>query len=290
MLPPTSTSSASLDSTADLLTAAAEAELARALVTDDEMRAALAAETLWRSTGRLSSVHQVISDQLAAAGDGWAEGFTSLAVAQRLTIAAQRLVERLRPLPPQQARGTIVLAAPPEDSHTLALHSLAHVLEDESHHRVVIGGNLPWDDLAELAAEEDHLVALCISLHVEVGAATVRRGISLVRKACGAVPVLVGGPRLRADPTLARRVGADAGTDDPVEGLAHLAAWTSRLTSREREVLECISTGMTNAEVGDALGLGAATVKSHLDRIFVKTGTTQRAAAVATALRSGWFR
>lgn len=272
----------------DLLTTAAEAELARALMTDDEHRAALAADTLWRSTGSLPAVHRVISEQLTAAGAGWAAGFTSLAVAQRLTVASTRLIERMRPLPPTGSRGTVVLACPPEDSHTLALHAVAHLVEDQGH-RAVVGGSLPWEDLAELAAEEDQLEALCLSLHTEVGVATVRRGIAVVRKACGPVPVLIGGPRVAADPSLVRRLGADAGSHDAEEALQHLSVWTSRLTDREREVLECISTGMTNAEVAVALGLGQATIKSHLDRIFLKTGTTQRAAAVATALRHGWF-
>ncbi len=277
-----------LESSADLLTAAAEAELARALVTDDEERAALAAETLWRSTGSLGAVHRVVSRQLAAAGDGWTHGFTSLAVAQRMTIAAQRLLERLRPLPPRQSRGTVVLASPPDDVHTLALHAVAHLVEDQGH-RAVIGGSLPWEDLAELAAEEEHLLVLGLSLHTEVGVATVRRGIAVVRRVCGPIPVVIGGPQVQANPALVRRIGADLGSTESHDALDQLSAWTSRLTDREREVLECVSKGMTNAEVGDALGLGAATVKSHLDRIFVKTGTTHRAAAVATALRSGWF-
>lgn len=273
---------------ADLLTAAAETELARALVTDDEERAALAAETLWRSTGSLGAVHRVVSRQLAAAGDGWTQGFTSLAVAQRITISAQRLLERLRPLPPKQARGTVVLASPPDDGHTLALHAVAHLVEDQGH-RAVIGGSLPWEDLAELAAEEEHLLVLGLSLHSDVGVATVRRGIAVVRKVCGPILVVLGGPQVQANPALVRRMGADLGSTESHDALDQLSAWTSRLTDREREVLECVSQGMTNAEVGDALGLGAATVKSHLDRIFVKTGTTHRAAAVATALRNGWF-
>lgn len=273
----------------DLLTTAGETELVRALVIDDEQLAALAAETLWRSTGSLAAVYRVVSDQLAAAGDGWAEGFTSLAVAHRLTLAAERLVGRLRPLPPTATRGTVLLACPPDERHTLGLHALAHLVEDQGH-RAVVGENLPWDDLAELAAEEDDLVALGLSLHADVGVATVRRGIAGLRTACGHVPVLVGGPRVQADPTLAKRLGADAGAAGADDGLVHLAAWTSRLTGREREVLERIAAGMTNAEAAEALGLGAATVKSHLDRVFLKTGTTQRAAAVATALRNGWFR
>lgn len=279
---------AGLGANADLLTTAAQAELSRALVTDDEQRAAFAAVTLWQSTGSLLCVHQVVSDQLAAAGEGWAADYTSLAVAQRLTVASQRLIQRLRPVPTHANRGTVVLACPPGDPHTMALEAVAHLVEDLGH-RAVIGGNLPWDDLAELMAEEEHLVAVGLSLHTDVGVTTVRRGVAVVRKTCGPVPVLLGGPRAPTDPAVIRRLGADAGSSDTAEALHYLSSWTNRLTDREREVLVCISTGMTNAEVAVALGLGAATVKSHLDRIFLKTGTTQRAAAVATALRSGWF-
>jgi len=272
----------------DLLSTASAAELARALVTGDEERAALAAETLWRATGSLASVYRVVSEQLAAAGVGWATGFTSLAVAQRLTLAAHRLTARLRPLPPKTTRGTVLLASPPEDRHTLGLFALGHLLEDRGH-RAVVGGNLPWDDLGELAAEEDDLVTLCVSLHSEVGVATVRRGIAQVRKACGPVHVLVGGPRVEADPSLAKRLGADAGAANAEEGLNILTGWTSRLSSREGQVLACVATGMTNAEAAEDLGLSTETVKSHLDHIFTKTGTTHRAAAVATALRNGWL-
>lgn len=60
------------------------------------------------------------------------------------------------------------------------------------------------------------------------------------------------------------------------------------LTQREAQVLQCVADGLTNAEAGATLGIGPATVRSHLDRVFAKTGTTHRAAAVAVALRSGW--
>ena len=275
---------------ADLLASAAEAELARALVTGDESRAILAAETLWRSAGTPEAVYRVVSEQLAAAGEGWVAGFTSLAVAQRLTSAAQRLIARLRPLP-EQARqlGSVLLASPPGDGHTLGLHAFAHLVEDRGY-RAVVADSLPWDDLAELAAEEEDLVAICLSMHTDVGTATVRRGLSTVHQAAGAIPVVVGGPRAEADPTLGRRVGADTTAITATAGLQQLSGFGRHLTEREREVLDCIAQGMTNNEAGDALGLGAATVKSHLDRIFLKTGTTQRAAAVATALRNGWLR
>jgi DNA-binding CsgD family transcriptional regulator len=272
----------------DLLSHAAEAELARALVTGDEGRAVLAAETLWRSTGTPGSIYRVVSTQLASAGEGWAAGFTSLAVAHRLIAACQRLVARLRPLPAPASRGSVLLVTPPGDQHTLGLHAFAHLVEDAGY-RAVLAESLPWDDLAELAAEEDDLLGICLSVHRNLESAPTRRGLAAVRRAAGAAPVLAGGPALVADPALARRIGAEHSAPTAAAGLAHLATLGSLLTEREREVLGCIARGMTNAEAADVLYLGAATVKSHMDHIFLKTGTTQRAAAVAVAMRNGWL-
>lgn len=271
----------------DLLSRAAEAELARALVTGDEHRALLAAETLWRSTGDAGSVYRALSGQLAATGNDWSEGHTSLAVAHRLIDAGQRLVARLRPLPGPGSRGTVLLVTPPGDQHVLGLRAFGHLVEERGY-RAVLGEALPWDDLAELAAEEDHLVAVCLSLHRDLEVAAARRGLATVRRAAGSAALLVGGPLAMTDPTLARRLGAEGGTT-ATAGLHQLDAASSLLTEREREVLGCVARGMTNAEAAEVLYLGAATVKSHMDHIFEKTGTTHRAAAVAVAMRNGWL-
>ena len=272
----------------DLLGRAAEAELARALVTGDEHRALLAAETLWRSSGTADTVYRVIAEQLAAAGDGWREGYSSLAVAHRLTSACARLVARLRPLPGPGTRGAVLLATPPGDQHALGLAAFGHLAE-EAGYRVVLAESLPWDDLAELAAEEDGLLAVCVSVHCDLEPGAARRGLAGVRRAAGAVPLVVGGPAVVADPGLARRLGAESGAATARAGLEQLHALGSLLTDREREVLSCIARGMTNAEAAEVLYLGPSTVKSHMDNIFVKTGTTQRAAAVAVAMRNGWL-
>lgn len=62
------------------------------------------------------------------------------------------------------------------------------------------------------------------------------------------------------------------------------------LSSREVEVLQLVSEGRSNKEIGDALGLSALTVKSHLARIARKVGTGDRAEMVAHAMRSGLVR
>ena len=59
------------------------------------------------------------------------------------------------------------------------------------------------------------------------------------------------------------------------------------LTARELEVLELVARGATNRDVGCALHVSEATVKSHLIHAFTKLGVSDRTAAVTTALERG---
>jgi putative two-component system response regulator len=56
------------------------------------------------------------------------------------------------------------------------------------------------------------------------------------------------------------------------------AAVTSTLTASEREVFNWVRQGKTNPEVAQILGLSKFTVKTHLQRIFSKTGVNSRVA------------
>jgi DNA-binding NarL/FixJ family response regulator len=59
------------------------------------------------------------------------------------------------------------------------------------------------------------------------------------------------------------------------------------LTPREVQVLAEVARGRTNADVGRALYIGEATVKTHLLRIFGKLGVDDRTAAVTVAIERG---
>lgn len=59
------------------------------------------------------------------------------------------------------------------------------------------------------------------------------------------------------------------------------------LSGREIEVLQLVADGRSNKEIGEALGLSALTVKSHLARIARKLGTGDRAEMVVVAMRAG---
>jgi DNA-binding NarL/FixJ family response regulator len=59
------------------------------------------------------------------------------------------------------------------------------------------------------------------------------------------------------------------------------------LSGRETEVLTLVARGETNADIGKALFISEATVKTHLLRAFSKLGVSDRTAAVTRAIELG---
>ncbi|MEV8564053.1 response regulator transcription factor [Streptomyces sp. NPDC051322] len=64
--------------------------------------------------------------------------------------------------------------------------------------------------------------------------------------------------------------------------------WAARLTARESAVLRLMATGLTNAEIAAHLGVGPATVKTHVAAVLAKTATRDRTQAVIAAYESGF--
>ncbi|NUK02465.1 response regulator transcription factor [Streptomyces lunaelactis] len=59
------------------------------------------------------------------------------------------------------------------------------------------------------------------------------------------------------------------------------------LTAREGEVLTLIAEGLTNTDIARRLHISTATVKTHINNLFAKTGIHDRAQAVRYAYREG---
>jgi DNA-binding CsgD family transcriptional regulator len=73
-----------------------------------------------------------------------------------------------------------------------------------------------------------------------------------------------------------------ANSADPPR-LADVMGLLYRLTPAETRVFELIVEGKTPAEISDILGVSVATVKTHLGRVFEKTGCARQADLVAMA-------
>ena len=59
------------------------------------------------------------------------------------------------------------------------------------------------------------------------------------------------------------------------------------LTQREQEILKLIAAGKSLPEIAKDLYLGLTTVKTHVQHLYEKLGVSDRAAAVASAMRRG---
>jgi DNA-binding NarL/FixJ family response regulator len=61
------------------------------------------------------------------------------------------------------------------------------------------------------------------------------------------------------------------------------------LTPREADVVRLVADGLTNDEVGRALGVTSKTIEAHLSRVFERTGIQSRTELATRAIREAWL-
>jgi DNA-binding NarL/FixJ family response regulator len=100
-----------------------------------------------------------------------------------------------------------------------------------------------------------------------------------------AIQIVADGESLLA-PSVTRRL-IDTYVARPHRRTTTVPDGLSELTTREREVLELIATGLTNAEIAQLLHLSPLTAKTHVSRILTKLGARDRVQLVVIAYQSG---
>ena len=100
-----------------------------------------------------------------------------------------------------------------------------------------------------------------------------------------AIRVVAGGESLLAPSVTRRLIDSYVSRPQPSSKTEHEGL--HELTSREREVLGLIATGLTNAEIAQALHLSPLTAKTHVSRILMKLGARDRVQLVVMAYQAG---
>ncbi len=100
-----------------------------------------------------------------------------------------------------------------------------------------------------------------------------------------AIRVVAGGESLLAPSVTRRLIQTYVARPQPATVTKHEGL--AELTSREHEVLALVATGLTNAELAQALHLSPLTAKTHVSRILMKLGARDRVQLVVIAYQSG---
>ena len=90
------------------------------------------------------------------------------------------------------------------------------------------------------------------------------------------------------DPGVQQRLLSAAARAPAMPEAADSSAGDGELTPREADVLRLIAAGQSNREIARTLFVSEATVKTHVNRIFAKTGSRDRSQALRYAYTHGY--
>lgn len=184
---------------------------------EDRMTAGDSAGAWWLVENHLSGgtdapgvLTELLVPALRSIGDHWATGEASVSDEHQATSVALRIIGRLGLQLGRRGktRGTVVLAAPSGELHTLPVSIVADLLRWRGFDVIELGGNTPADALAEAVRDANRLVAVGIAATTSGSDAEVAACVAAVRAAApDAVIFLGGGAVPSAD--AAHRLGGD---------------------------------------------------------------------------------
>jgi DNA-binding NarL/FixJ family response regulator len=156
------------------------------------------------------------------------------------------------------------------------------VADDQSAVReglVLLLGTLPGIMVAGQAADGNAAVELVAAVQPDVAL------MDLNMPGCDGVTATA---RITAEHPRTRVVVLTTYADDESIIGALQAGALGYLTPREAEVLRLIAAGQSNREIARTLFVSEATVKTHVNRIFAKTGSRDRVQAMRYAYTRGY--
>src|ERR687895_840398 len=161
----------------------------------------------------------------------------------------------------------------------------------------VVDLNLPdgsgSEFISELQASSTRALALVLSAHsdrfrlaraIEAGAAGILHKSSRIEDIVDAVRRLLSGEQLIPPQEVieaVRLVSGERLRDQEVQLLI------SKLTPRERELLEALAEGLSDKEIAERLYVGVGTVRTHMTHLLSKLGVDSRLQALVFAIRYG---
>jgi DNA-binding CsgD family transcriptional regulator/methylmalonyl-CoA mutase cobalamin-binding subunit len=275
-------------STQDRAREAMTAELADAFTTGDRARVQAAAEWL-RTTGTpLVDIYEVLLDAARTTAPEFAQTADEHVHRHRVQESLRDLVARLGTSSRLATRGQVLVVVPGGSLHVLGVTALVHVLQDAGW-SVVAAPELGLDDLEAQLEQLSDPAGVCLGLNDADAVPQAREVVRRLRARWPRLRVVVGGLASQQLPDLCGAVGATSETRSMRETLAALDDAENPLSPRELSVLTCVARGMSNPDTAAHLGVASATVKTHLDRVYAKLGTSDRTATVALAMRRGWI-
>jgi methanogenic corrinoid protein MtbC1 len=154
---------------------------------------------------------QVLARALAEVGRMWVAGEISVAEEHFITATARDTMARLRTHAECASPNgkTVLAAAVAGNQHDVGLHMVVDLFELAGWRAVILGANVPVDDLVT-AVNDFSADVLLLSAALPVHLPTVRESIEALRAGQSQpVAVIVGGPAFQADPNLWSQLGAD---------------------------------------------------------------------------------
>jgi DNA-binding CsgD family transcriptional regulator/PAS domain-containing protein len=167
-----------------------------------------------------------------------------------------------------------------DGSHILHANRAARDMMSKRQPIAAVNGALSVRD-AQAGAEIANAIAMARTDEAVIGA----NGIGVPLRSEGAavahvLPLARGELRTRLAPQAAAAVFITQPEDSASQDLGALAA-NYGLTPAETRILECVAGGATIGEAAEMLDISANTAKTHLARIFSKTGVTRQAELIA---------